>query len=146
MLYQNLVFQIVNNNNNTIVKKIWGEEIWIVNQEYCGKLLLINKKKRCSFHYHKEKKESFLLISGAILLEMPHEKTLMEPGMIAHIPVGIKHRFTGIAYKSEIIEFSTHHKDEDSYREVNSGEVPQKEWEEILQRYRHSLPCGNGDI
>ena len=45
------------------VPKGWGHEKWIVNNEkYCGKLLFFEKGKRCSWHYHKEKKKHFTFI------------------------------------------------------------------------------------
>ena len=51
------------------VPKGWGYEKWIVNtEEYCGKLLFLNEGKRCSWHYHKLKDETFYLQSGKILL------------------------------------------------------------------------------
>ena len=51
------------------VPKGWGYEKWIVNTEdYCGKLLYFEEGKRCSFHYHKSKDETFYLQSGKILL------------------------------------------------------------------------------
>ncbi|BCU98886.1 MAG: hypothetical protein CM15mV24_1110 [Bellamyvirus sp.] len=47
------------------VPKGWGYEKWIVNtEEYCGKLLFFNEGKRCSWHYHKLKDETFYLQSG----------------------------------------------------------------------------------
>ena len=51
------------------VPKGWGYEKWIVNNElYCGKLLFFNAGKRCSWHYHKLKDETFYIQSGEILL------------------------------------------------------------------------------
>jgi hypothetical protein len=42
-----------------IVPKGWGREIWIANGDlYCGKILEINKGKKCSLHFHKIKTES----------------------------------------------------------------------------------------
>ena len=53
------------------VPKGWGYEKWIVNNEmYCGKLLFIEKGKRCSWHYHKIKDETFYLQSGLIFCTM----------------------------------------------------------------------------
>ena len=47
--------------------KGWGHELWIHNDEqYCGKLLSFDARKRCSFHYHIEKTETFFLRSGRI--------------------------------------------------------------------------------
>jgi len=37
-------------------------------EEYCGKLLFILKDRRCSYHYHKLKDETFYVQSGAIRL------------------------------------------------------------------------------
>ena len=70
------------------VPKRLGYEKWIVNtDEYCGKLLFFNKGKRCSWHYHKLKDETFYLQSGSILLfygetdSLEDAKTLLlEPG------------------------------------------------------------------
>ena len=51
------------------VPKGWGYEKWIANSpEYCGKLLYIKKTKRCSWHYHKLKDETFYIQSGRIHL------------------------------------------------------------------------------
>ena len=49
------------------VPKGWGHEKWIVNNdEYCGKLLFFEEGKRCSWHYHKIKDETFYLQSGKL--------------------------------------------------------------------------------
>ena len=48
-----------------IVPKGWGYEKWICNtEEYCGKLLHFIKGKRCSWHYHVLKDETFYLEEG----------------------------------------------------------------------------------
>ena len=51
------------------VPKGWGFEKWIVNNEkYCGKILYIVKDRKCSWHYHKIKDETFYVQSGKIIL------------------------------------------------------------------------------
>jgi quercetin dioxygenase-like cupin family protein len=51
------------------VQKGWGWESWIANNDqYCGKLLFFKKGKRCSFHYHKKKHETFYVQSGKLLV------------------------------------------------------------------------------
>ncbi|MEM3373803.1 MAG: cupin domain-containing protein [Candidatus Woesearchaeota archaeon] len=105
-----------------IVKKEWGEERWIVNREYCGKILILKKGYRCSMHYHKKKDETFYINKGKVLLEIDNKKIIMNPGDSQLIRPMQKHRFTGLE-DSEIIEFSTHHEDSDSYREELSGKV-----------------------
>lgn len=103
-----------------VVPKPWGEERWIVNREYCGKVLVLKRGHRCSLHYHKVKDEHFLLIKGRILLELGSEEVVLEPGDHRHVATGTVHRFSGLE-DSEIVEFSTHHEDSDSHRIEPSG-------------------------
>lgn len=104
------------------VQKVWGKEVWIVNRDYCGKKLILNKGFRCSMHHHKNKDETFYVIKGKVLIEIGMKKYVMLPGDSMLIKPGQKHRFTGLE-DSEIIEFSTHHEDSDSYRDEPSGKV-----------------------
>ena len=104
------------------VEKVWGKEIWLVNKEYCGKILLLKKGFRCSVHHHKNKDETFYISKGKVLIELAGEKEIMKPGQSLLIKPGEKHRFTGLE-DSEIFEFSTHHEDSDSYRSEESGAV-----------------------
>ena len=99
-----------------IVEKKWGHEEWIINRDYCGKKLVLNKGSRCSMHYHKIKDETFYIVKGKVLLELEDQKKILKPGNSILILPNKKHRFTGLE-DSEIIEFSTHHEDSDSYRE-----------------------------
>lgn len=105
-----------------IINKVWGHEEIIVNREYCGKKLVLNKGFRCSMHFHKNKDETFYILTGKVLMEIGIQKNIMLPGSSILIKPGQKHRFTGLE-PSEIIEFSTHHEDSDSYRDELSGKV-----------------------
>jgi len=97
------------------VNKKWGDELWIVNKDYCGKLLNIKKGHQCSLHFHINKNETFYLLKGKIKIEYNKKKKIMNPGDVQHIKPWMNHRFTGLK-DSIIIEFSTHHKNSDSYR------------------------------
>jgi mannose-6-phosphate isomerase-like protein (cupin superfamily) len=111
------------NSSIKIVPKGWGHEKWIVNSEkYCGKLLYMEKGKRCSWHYHKIKDETFYLQSGLISLYYGFdedigkaEMVVLEPGDKFYIPVGLKHQMVALL-DSELFEFSTQHFDSDSHR------------------------------
>ncbi len=105
-----------------VVPKAWGHEEWIVNRDYCGKKLVLRKGFRCSLHHHKIKDETFYVIKGKVMIEMDAKKYTMVPGDSILIMPNTKHRFTGVE-DSEIIEFSTHHEDSDSYRDELSGPV-----------------------
>lgn len=106
------------------VQKVWGEEKWVVNRDYCGKLLRVMKGFRCSLHHHKNKDETFYINEGRVLLELGEEGMVMNKGDAILVKPNQDHRFTGLT-DAEIIEFSTHHDDSDSYRQEGelSGEV-----------------------
>jgi len=107
------------------VTKVWGSEEWIVNNKvYCGKILNLNKGFRGSVHHHKNKHETFYILEGEVLLELGEEleKKIMKPGDVQVIEPGEKHRFTPLI-DSKIIEFSSHHDDDDTYRNTKSERV-----------------------
>jgi len=105
------------NSSIKVVDKAWGKEYWIVNEpEYCGKLLIINEGKSGSNHCHKNKKETFFVLMGKVLLQVGSEGIKLDNTTEAvTILPGQYHRFTGIS-KSLILEVSTHHDDKDTYR------------------------------
>lgn len=116
---------------NKKTKKVWGNEVEIVNtKDYCGKLLNLKQGFCCSIHHHEKKDETFYVNTGCIILEIENDKILMGPGESYRIKPGIKHRFSGIV-DSQIIEFSTHHEDKDSIRETKSGKL---EWEHFIMQ------------
>ena len=114
---------------SNIHEKVWGYEEWIVNESYCGKKLCLRRGKRCSLHYHRDKDETFYIVSGKVYMEIggpavsvgPRVIEIMGPGDSVRIHQETVHRFSGIE-DSVIIEFSTHHEDDDSYRIERSGE------------------------
>ena len=120
-----------------VVNKVWGREYWLENQEYCGKLLVLNGGYRCSIHYHKDKKETFFVISGFMLLEIGDKKEpiVLETGSYITINPYTKHRFTGLCGVTEFIEFSTTHSETDSYRDTQSEKVPDEEFVRLHKKY-----------
>ena len=127
-----------------IVEKGWGSELWIVNNhKYCGKRLEVLPKKWCSIHFHKNKEETFFILNGCLLLEYCQELYLpflekvkgkdnfmdvwykyselvfLEPNESFTLKTNMAHRFTPSSdtpFSCTFLEFSTHHKDSDSYR------------------------------
>ena len=109
--------------NMKTVKKLWGSEEWIVNNSlYCGKILNLKKGFQSSLHFHKNKHETFYLLEGKVLMEVEGNKKIMKAGDVQTLEPKTKHRFTPIV-DSKIIEFSTQHKDSDTYREIESQKV-----------------------
>lgn len=124
------------------VPKGWGYERWIVNNElYCGKELFIIKDKKLSLHYHLRKDETFWVLEGEVMLihyDFPYlpeiaidknkdfgqlykmfghtvKREMLRNGDTFHVPVGMRHALVA-KRDTRIIEFSTQHFDEDSYR------------------------------
>ncbi len=107
-------------------KKGWGYEDWIVNNEkYCGKILHFNSGKKFSVHYHKLKDETFFVLKGKFEALFANswedysngqiQKTELKEGDVVYIWQGRVHQLKALE-ESEIIEFSTQHFEEDSYR------------------------------
>ena len=116
------------------VDKSWGNEEWIVNNNlYCGKILNLKPGFQGSIHYHKNKHETFYLLEGQVLLELPPNKTkILNPGDVQILSPLTKHRFTPLKH-SKIIEFSTHHEDSDTYRDTKSGPITQETLQKLKQ-------------
>ena len=96
--------------------KGWGYEKWIVNKEdYCGKLLHMIKGKKCSWHYHTLKDETFYLQEGKILLKYSEDddiekakEIVLNRGDKFHIYRGLRHQMFALE-DTDLFEFSTQH-------------------------------------
>ena len=130
-----------------VVTKVWGWEQWIANEPgYCGKILTLNRGYCCSLHFHKIKDETFYVLRGRVLLELREAATrltrpeimtfVLRPGEAHHVKPGDLHSFIGLE-DSQIVEFSTHHEDSDSYRQSQSRKLPD---EEFLTLLRENVP------
>ena len=94
----------------------------MVNQEYCGKLLHLDEGKKCSWHYHENKHETFYLLKGSVVVtygtdnDKAHaDSIILLPGGVFEVPIGLRHQVYA-REDSVLIEFSTHHEDSDSHR------------------------------
>jgi len=103
------------------VPKVWGEEVIIVNcEKYCGKLLFLEKGAESSYHYHKEKQETFFALNGQVGLTIDGKGYMLNPfARPKTIRSGVKHSFRGLT-KAVILEVSTFHSDNDVVRETES--------------------------
>ncbi len=106
-----------------IVPKIWGKEIWTHNSpEYCGKILEFKAGGKFSNHFHVEKHETWYVISGAFILRgidgdnAEKYQLILKEGDIIDVKRGYTHQLECFSGGGSIMEVSTEHKDEDSYR------------------------------
>ena len=106
------------------IKKVWGIEKWLINtKRYCGKILILKKGFQCSIHYHKDKDEMFYINKGRVMMQLGRKKFILKKGECVRVKPLVKHKFTSITPFSEVIEFSSHHKDNDSYRITKSCRI-----------------------
>ena len=115
----------MSSSNIKIVQKGWVYEKLICNtEEYCGKLLHIIKGKKCSWHYHTLKDETFYLQEGKLLVKYSDDddrekakELIMERGDKFHVYRGLRHQMLALE-DSDLFEFSTEHFDSDSNRSI----------------------------
>jgi len=108
-----------------IYEKAWGHELWIVNHDfYCGKLLVFNKDKKFSMHYHLIKEESWYVAEGEFEYgwidteTAKHHTTVIRKGDVVDLEIGQPHQLKALTEGATIFEVSTKHYEEDSYRVI----------------------------
>ncbi len=105
-----------------LVNKGWGSEnIFVSNDSYCGKFLNFNKDSMFSMHFHKEKLETWFVLSGEFYVDVINTKDasvqriLLEAGMTWTNEVMVPHRVICVE-EGTILEISTPDSVEDNYR------------------------------
>lgn len=121
------IFNINNLDSDSIVEKKWGREIILHNDEnYCGKLLQFNKGAKFSMHFHLKKVETFYVNKGKLVLKYIDTRDAttyvkeLNVGDVIEIEPSDPHQIFA-EEDSEIIEISTQHFDDDSYR-IDKGD------------------------
>jgi len=93
------------------VRKPWGKEIWFANGPYyLGKLLIIEPEQKSSYHYHKNKDETFYVQEGILQLVTDNNKiSIVGKGYSVHMPAGTKHSLQALTRRVILLEVSTYH-------------------------------------
>jgi quercetin dioxygenase-like cupin family protein len=99
----------------------WGYQLRLVNNDkYCGKFMVLTNVKRGSDHYHKDKQETFIVLSGQVHVEIDNDSGVgwmtLCVGDKVTIEPGEKHLMQAVEVPSIILEVSTHDDDNDTYR------------------------------
>ena len=110
-----------------VVEKLWGHEKTLVNNElYCGKIIHVYEGKMGSYHYHKNKDETFYILTGKIKLKYSFDdnyessqEIVLSIGDSFRIFPNMRHQIIGLQ-ESDIIEISTFDSDVDSIRVISS--------------------------
>lgn len=132
-------------HRNRLQPKSWGFEYWFENNDqYCGKILQVRGDEWSSygaFHYHNKKDETFLVMSGTLILDIldlsrvsksligidnriysSNEAAItvhrfyMKPFDYIRLKPGVLHRFSALGFEAMFTETSTTHMEYDSYR------------------------------
>lgn len=106
-------------------KKGWGfEQMLITTELYCSKLLCFTKKdNKFSYHFHKDKDETWKVLQGSFVLKIKDTNTgkdysdyLLKPNDIYRVYPGIIHQLIALEDNAIILETSTEDKFTDNYR------------------------------
>jgi quercetin dioxygenase-like cupin family protein len=106
------------------IEKGWGREVIFADHpEYCGKLLIYDKEgATSSMHFHKDKKESWYVLSGSFLYKTIDTDTgkintsvIVEGDTCTNYPFTI-HQLIAVENNSVIIEVSTQDSMKDNFR------------------------------
>jgi len=104
------------------IEKGWGsEEIWVTNDHYCSKFMHFNKASKFSMHFHKDKIETWYVVSGEFVVRWINtqnakiEEKALTKGDVWHNDPLCPHQV--VCYKEgTILEVSTPDSVEDNYR------------------------------
>ena len=113
--------------NTGKVSKGWGsEDIWVTNDNYCGKFMHFKKGKKFSMHFHAVKDETWYVLSGEFEVrwintkDASRDSRILRQGDVWHNPPLFPHQL--ICYvEGTIVEVSTPDSEEDNYR-VSPGD------------------------
>ena len=113
-----------------IHKKAWGYELWVINNElYCGKLLVFEKDKQFSMHFHLLKDEAWYISKGKFLYKWidtekaTEQETVVKEGDCIHLMPGQPHQMLALTEGATIFEVSTQHFDSDSVRVIKGDSL-----------------------
>lgn len=114
--------QYIHNRHYGLVEKKWGsEDIWVSNDLYCSKFLNFETESKFSMHFHREKHETWYVLSGKFIVEYIDTKTAkvyskeLNIGNVWTNEPLLPHRLICLE-KGSIIEVSTADSIEDNYR------------------------------
>lgn len=105
-----------------VVDKGWGsEEIWVSNDKYCSKFMHFNTGAKFSMHFHREKEETWRVMSGKFLIKYIQTSNAQvfehtaEAGSVFHNAPLQPHQVICLE-AGTILEVSTPDSVEDNYR------------------------------
>ena len=119
------------------IQKGWGHELILEsNDTYCMKELhFYEKGHKSSMHFHKNKTETWLLVEGAVIVEImdmsdaTSKFVTIEKGGVLHLEPMTPHQVVSIEPNTVILEASSKDTPEDNYR-IRPGDSQKKGYKE----------------
>lgn len=101
----------------------WGYQIRLCNgEDYAGKFLVLTNTRSGSLHFHKNKKETFIVLKGCVVVTYGNREEILKPGDQVVIFPEKRHSMFAKEIPSIILEISTHDENSDTYRIEDSKE------------------------
>ena len=100
--------------------------VTVVNRDYCKKVIGVFPGQFHPEHVHKKKEETFICMSGTLILDLDGAKHTLKAGDIMTVEVGVRHSFSspdGAVFE----EISSTHFVDDSYytdESINANAEP----------------------
>lgn len=126
-----LPFSVLLERESEFITKKWGEEEILYNEEYCIKIMKLLPGQKVSLHFHSDKTETFILISGALTLELIDKYGFKSTNNLTKqfdsitLKPNVPHTFyctdDNQEFETIFLEVSSYDDPEDSYRISESG-------------------------
>lgn len=113
------IYEILQKSHYELISpKVWGYEVWHINTaDYCCKTLVVYPGYQCSRHFHKLKDETFMILDAEFELEVDGRAVHLKRGMSIRIRPYTTHNFRVVGNCiGSMLEISTNHREDDSYR------------------------------
>lgn len=105
-----------------IKEKIWGENTEIFrNESVSVNILKINKGYKCSYHYHRFKRNHFHVLEGELKIRHDQGETILREGESFEVLPPNKHQFVGMTNVLAIETVYVKLEDADIIRETQGG-------------------------
>lgn len=147
------IFELLEGSHvENVSSKEWGYEKWIVNERgICLKIMVLYPGYECSEHHHRSKFEAFFILDGPAILTIDGRRRTLERGDLVKIGEHSEHSFRALEETAAILEVSTQHFEEDSFRSTvshfyNLGGKKLEETLGIVGRFREANILLLGDF
>ena len=105
-------------------KKIWGENIEIFrNESVSVNILKIKKGYRCSYHYHRFKRNDFYVLEGELKIRHEQGETILRKGESLEVLPPNKHQFVAMTDTIVIETVYVKLEDADIIRSDSGGKI-----------------------